>query len=263
MRIKDAFPGAQTNEELMETVDESLKKHGFGKTTLVCSSLCCDEVNRPLEKDLASLYGDYFSLGGLAGFPFGGLTGFGAMASHIPDGGSCLVAYGPHVGVDAAGRVGTVDRRGREKGGSCCGSAVAASAYVQGTCNGDIKPNLIPPEDPMDAQQFYVGSMLLPHATRLAAATNPMVELPYAMFDAQDKLMQEIITKSCGKVAGDGKIALLGGIQINTPAGFSDYFLPLRFDVYNSKGEMIDQLINLPSRVRLKMQATQIFARVG
>ena len=33
-----------------------------------------------------------------------------------------------------------------------------------------------------------------------------MVELPYAMFDAQDKLMKEIIAKGCGKVAGDGKI---------------------------------------------------------
>ena len=58
-------------------------------------------------------------MGGLAGFPFGGVTGFGAMAHHIPDNGSCLVVYGPHVGIDSRGIVGTVERRGRKHGGAC------------------------------------------------------------------------------------------------------------------------------------------------
>jgi hypothetical protein len=37
----------------------------------------------------------------IAGFPFTGNTGFGAMAAHIPDDGYCLIVYGPHVGVAA------------------------------------------------------------------------------------------------------------------------------------------------------------------
>ena len=178
------------------TIKKALEKYGFGETSLVATSLCCDEVNRTLETDLSKMYGSYFSMGGLAGFPFGGITGFGAMASHIPDGGSCLIVYGPHVGVDADGNVGTVNREGREEGGSCCGSAVAAHKYVTEVLNGNKKEAPLP-EDCLDAQQSYVGGMLLPHAERLRSSRRPMVELPYAMFDAQDSLMSKIVQEGC------------------------------------------------------------------
>eukprot|EP00957_Ditylum_brightwellii_P104699 7979346-Ditylum_brightwellii.AAC.1 len=118
-------------------------------------------------------------MGGLAGFPFGGKTSFGAMAAHIPDGGSCLVVYGPHVGVDSTGKVGTVERRGRANGGSCCGSAVAAAGYVGSVFNGDAE-EASPPTAALDAQQYFVGSMLLPYAERLEESEEKMVELPYA-----------------------------------------------------------------------------------
>jgi hypothetical protein len=42
---------------------------------------------------------------------------------------------------------------------------------------------------------------------------------------------------------GDGNIALLGGIQINTPEGISDYFLPLTFELRNSNGKVIEDLM--------------------
>jgi hypothetical protein len=237
-----------TNDQLITKVTKSLKKFGYGESTLVCTSLCADEVNRPLEKALSKAYGQHFSMGGLAGFPFSGVTGFGAMAHHIPDGGSCLIVYGPHVGVDADGKVGTVDRRGRAKGGSCCGSAVAAAGYVEAVLDGGTERNA-PPSEAFDAQQTYVGNLLLPHGNRLQAATDPMVELPYALFDAQDDLMQEIIAKGCSNVHEPGKIACLGGIQINTPAGMEDYFLPLRFDIRDSRGNLLEKLIEYDCRV--------------
>jgi hypothetical protein len=208
----------------------------------VATSLCCDEVNRPLEDELHKSFGDHFNMGGLAGFPFGGVTSFGAMAHHIPDGGSCLVVYGPHVGIDSSGKVGTVDRRGRNKGGSCCGSAVAAAMYVNSVMKGGEKAKM--PTDALDAQQVYVGAALLPHGERLEEANEPMAELPHAMFEAQDELMQKIIARGCQEVAGRGKIAVLGGIQINTPDGLSDYFLPLRFELLNNKGIMIEDLMS-------------------
>ena len=174
-------------------------------------------------------------------FAFGGATGFGAMVAHIPDDGSCIVVYGPHVGVDSVGRIGTVDRRGKEHGGACCGSAVAAAAYVKGVMNGE--PKAAPPTDPLDAQQAYVGDMLLPFGDRLTAAADPMHELPFALFEGQDKLMQQIVSKVGGRVANMGKIALLGGIQINTPEGASDYFLPLRFEVLSNQGRVVNDLL--------------------
>lgn len=59
-----------------------LGRRGFSKdTTLVASSLCSDEVNRPLEDIFLKYYGNTFSMGGLAGFPFSGVTGFGVSCS--------------------------------------------------------------------------------------------------------------------------------------------------------------------------------------
>ena len=175
------------------------------------------------------------------GFPFGGITSFGAMASHIPDGGSCLVVFGPHVGVDSTGKVGTVERRGRENGGACCGSAVAASGYVSQVHTG-AATKYGPPEIPDDAQQNFVGTALLPYAAHLEKAEDKMAELPYALYDAQKKLMDTIVKAGCGSVAGEGKVTVLGGIQVNTPSGKSDYFLPLSFEVYDNKGTMIEDL---------------------
>lgn len=187
-------------------------------------------------------YKETFSLGGLAGFPFSGVTGFGAMAHHIPDGGSCIVVYGPHVGVDKDGKVGTVNRRGRNKGGACCGSAVAAAGYVTKVLKGEAEP-LPGPSEPNDAQQLFVGSMLLPYAERLSKAADPMVELPYATFEPLDDLMQKILAKGASQVEGGGKIAVLGGIQINTPEGMTDYFMPLKFELRNSQNQVLENLM--------------------
>jgi len=240
-KAAEAFPGALTNTELLAKIQSTLKEKGYdADKTLVATSLCCDEVNRPLETDLADAFDTNFNMGGLAGFPFGGATSFGAMAAHIPDGGDCCVVFGPHVGVDSTGKVGTVERRGRANGGSCCGSAVAAAGYVGSVFNGEAKA--AHPDDVLDAQQYYVGSMLMPFAEQLESADNKMVELPMALYNAQAELMERIVQKSAGGVA-DGQIAVLGGIQINTPPGYTDYFLPQSFDLYNNKGEKINDLM--------------------
>ena len=242
-KIKEVFPGAINARQLAADVKEVLNKHGYSdQKTLIATSLCCDEVNRDLEKELRSVYNYNFSMGGLAGFAFGGVTSFGAMAHHIPDGGSCLVVYGPHVGVDKDGNVGKVNRRGRWQGsGACCGSAAAAAGYCQAVKDGATPSG--PPVDPLDAQQIFVGNMLLPHADRLASAADPAVELPNALFDVQDDFMKQIVSKGCGEVAGEGQIAILGGIQINTPAGTGEYFLPKVFEIRNNKGQKVADLM--------------------
>lgn len=239
--IETSFPSAVKNNELVNMVQSALDKYDYGKDSLVATSLCADEVNRVLEKDFSKVYDYNFHMGGLAGFPFGGVTSFGAMASHIPDGGSCLVVFGPHVGVDSSGKVGTVERRGRANGGACCGSAVAASGYVAAVHNGAAS-KYGPPEEPTDAQQNFVGTMLLPYAAHLEGSNDKMTDLPFALYDAQKKMMDTIVQAGAGNVAGSGKVSVLGGIQINTPAGKSDYFLPLSFEVYDNKGAKIEDL---------------------
>ena len=163
------------------------------------------------------------------------------MAQHIPEGGNCIIVYGPHVGVDNKGNIGTIDQRGRSHSAACCDSGVAALAYVRSVQRGERQADM--PVDPLDAQQAYVGDMLLPYADQLAKAEDPMVELPFSLFQAQDKLMQKIVLRKRTTIPGNGRIALLGGIQINTPEGVSDFFLPLRFEMLQHTGNVVVDLL--------------------
>jgi Limiting CO2-inducible proteins B/C beta carbonyic anhydrases len=252
--ILTVYPKAIPNIEVMDRIQRSLTPYGyFGSKengtinhTLLCTSLCCDEVNRPLEQDLRLLFGtDQFSIGGLAGFAWSGSVGFGAMASHIPDEGNCFIVYGPHVGIDSTGKVGTVERKGRVHGGSCCDSAIAALTYVENVKLHGAKETIVP-MDPLDAQQTFVEQMLLTTCDKLIHCTThdeKLIELPYALFEAQDEYMLNIIRQTGSTVKNNGTIGLLGGIQINTPDGMSDYFLPLRFEIRNSTGKLVAELL--------------------
>ena len=55
--IEKSFPGAVPNSTLIATIQSKLSPHGYqSSNTLVATSLCADEVNRTLEKDLADAY---------------------------------------------------------------------------------------------------------------------------------------------------------------------------------------------------------------
>ncbi|GAX28807.1 hypothetical protein FisN_34Hh017 [Fistulifera solaris] len=237
-QVANCYKNAVTNAELVQKVYAALQPYGYGPDTLVATSLCSDEVNRPLEESLQNYFGSHFTLGGLAGFPFAGLSGFMAMTSRMPD--SCLVVYGPHVGISADGQIGKLQRRGQRQLGTCCGSAIAAAQYASAVYRGDAAP-VRSIATALDAQQAYVASTLLPYAAQIEQALDPMVELPYALFQPMDDMMLQIVTRA--DVDANTRIAMLGGIQINTPVGLSDYFLPLRFDVRDNQGNVIEDLM--------------------
>jgi hypothetical protein len=65
-----------------------------------------------------------------------------------------------------------------------------------------------------------------------------MIELPYALYDSQDMLMTDIVKKGSNGIKRG--LALLGGIQINTGPETLDYFVPMRFDFMNYRGEVED-----------------------
>ena len=239
--VRERFPGALTNQELVTGTVNVLASKGYnGENTLLATSLCCDELARELEDDFNGIYGNNFNLGGLAGFPFAGKTGFGAMAAHIPDHGYCLIVYGPHVGVAADGTVGKVERSGIALVDTCCGSAVAASGYVESIMSG-TKELTTGIQNFVDFQQQGVQELILPHGKRLADADDRMIELPYALYDSQDMLMTEIVVG--GSTGIKRGLAMLGGVQINTGPDTPDYFVPLKFDYMNYRGEVTADLL--------------------
>lgn len=241
--VQTHFPGAISNKKLVAKVVDILSSKGFTPAnTLLATSLCCDELARQLEDDFTRVYGNNFHLGGLAGFPFAGNTGFGAMAAHIPDDGYCLTLYGPHVGITADGTVGKVERSGIALVDSCCGSAIAASNYVKKITDGGMSIDMMNIPSFTDFQQGAVQELILPHGSRLdAAGDKRMVELPLALYESQDLLLNEII--QMGSTGIKKGIARLGGIQINTGPNTLDYFLPLRFELMNYRGEIVTDLL--------------------
>ena len=255
--VKSTFPGAISNRELESRVVEILAERGFeGSNTLLATSLCCDELARRLEDDLGKVYGQNFFLGGLAGFPFAGNTGFGAMSAHIPDNGFCLIVQGPHVGITQDGLVGKVERAGIALVDSCCGSAIAASNYLKGITEGGATVTT-KIQNFSDFQQGAVQELILPHGKRLTdAGDDRMRELPYALFESQDMLLQDIIAG--GKAGLKQGTAVLGGIQINTSPDTLDYFHPLRFDYMDSNGNVVEDLLPLLTGVAPEQFAEEV-----
>lgn len=241
--VQKVYPGAMTNSDLITKVTSKLQTKGYTTSnTLLATSLCCDELARQLEMDMAYIFGSNFNLGGLAGFPFAGNTGFGAMSAHIPDaGGCCLLVYGPHVGITSDGTVGKVERAGIRNVDSCCGSAIAASNYVQGITSGSMGVSLANVQSFTDFQQGAVQELILPHGKVLEDAANRMEQLPRSLYESQDLLMVEIVQKGSSGIK-DGGLVMLGGIQINTGPATLDYFLPMRFDYLDADGVLVESM---------------------
>lgn len=254
--VKCIFPGAIDNYALVKHVASILmEQKGYNKpNTLLATSLCCDEASRQLEDDFQEAYGRNFNLGGLAGFPWAGQTGFAAMAHHIPEDGHCVLVYGPHVGITHDAVIGKVERAGIAHPDTCCGSAVAASNWVEEITSGEalITTNL---QQFTDFQQGAVQQMMLPHCRRLDdAGDDRMKELPYAMYDSQDLLMRKITEAGAGSTRNG--LILLGGVQINTGPTTPDYFHPLRFCFMNRDGDIVENMIPaLYSRVGVTLDA--------
>ena len=246
-KTMESFPGALREEHFIQQLYDVLHAYSslFGDNTLLATSFCCDEINRKFENNLANKFGGLiFTFGGLAGFPFGGLTGFGAFAHHIPSPhGTGLIIYGPHIGIDNNGLIGKINRKGLEKSGTCCGSALAALNKF----NTNSELTVLREELSLDYQQNEVIRCLYcPTASEklLSREKNQLIELPKILFTAQQKNINEIIKNGCNNLPENSLIAVVGGIHINTPSGMSDFFLPLSFDIRDSQGNLIKNLLS-------------------
>lgn len=242
-KAKTAFPGVITAHQLARSLDVILSSLGVEKTnTLLATSFSGDEVNRDVEDELRALFGQNFNMGGIGGFPFGGQTALGSLAHHVPENGTCLIVYGPHVGIDFDGVIGRVNRRGHHGSGACCNTALASLAYVKAVRAGE-QIHSPDPSDPIDAQQVFVDSALLEHGERLEKAENPNIELPHAMYDCIETFFKRLMKKCARDFRDNVTIVMLGGIIVNTPEGTPEYFLPKKFNLCNNTGEVAHDLL--------------------
>jgi hypothetical protein len=211
-----------------------VNEHGFTPdNTLFGLSICPDEINNRkggLANLMAEFWGEVFPFGGISGAPFVGKTGFSAFSHHVPDDGHILILYGPHVSVSEAGDVGKYLREGQTNESTACGAVIGAYNSCCGLT--EMKEEDF---DEADMQMAWIKSQLLPHHDRIAAQPNSYAALAYQAFEMVRSKMNKIVNTKFGS----GKLALVGGIQINMPLPYSDHFLPLSFEMRSQTSEEI------------------------
>ncbi|MEX0769795.1 MAG: hypothetical protein WD035_03625 [Balneolaceae bacterium] len=191
--------------------------------TILGTSVCSDEIIRSTTnfRDYASVENP-FQLGGLAGFPFSGLTGLKAFAAHIPDSGSAIILYGPHIGISKNGEIGVMQRHGQILETTCCGALQASLSALQKKSE---------PADPeLDYQLWRIEEELGKKSNDILAHEQPLVQTTEVMFDVIHSQIETLI-HAAGEPLKGKKIALIGGIIINTDFDLPDWFELRRFEV--------------------------------
>lgn len=249
--MRKSFPGSMPNSAVALRVASALKERGYTATnTLFASSVCSDEINDTADSIVADLQNKMqvdgvFNLGGLGGLPFVGITGMGAFLSHCPEQGKVFIVFGPHVGIDAKGTVGTVERIGQDGPHTSCGAGIGAYKAIMGKPVTDEDMAFIGTKD---FQEEYIIAKLRdrldvlrgkePSDETVTYVTNKMYDLVWEMLRGE---INAYTTKD-GFWKNTSEVTLLGGIVVNrghgqgTPGG-EDFFQPLMLKSLTQAGE--------------------------
>lgn len=147
--------------------DWSLARVGFRPSNcLALVDVCRDELMWPFEEEMARTWGRPFSVGALGAMVLAGRTGLAAALSHVPGEDRrqrFVVLVFPHIGIDADGVAGRVQRRGHTRASTACG---ALAALREQLLDGGPWPGPPRPGGPDDIEQDYlrerVGGLVAP-----------------------------------------------------------------------------------------------------
>jgi Limiting CO2-inducible proteins B/C beta carbonyic anhydrases len=224
--IRQYYPNAITTIDsvnmLIDYVEQELDLEP--SQVMLADSICSDDVNSIQYPARAHEFLGPFKMGGLDGFPFTGLTGMGAFASHVPDDGAVFVYYGPHIGVSKNGAIGEIHRFGQHKNSGCCGAAKGALGKL---LNDSIVAGHV---TDMDYQMNTIEQILLRQKQRIVTASIPLYEATEVIYEAIDSRIQELVaaTKYNCKY-----VILMGAILINSDSDMGSFTETKRFEVIN------------------------------
>ena len=203
---------------------------------MLADSICSDDVNSIQYPARAHEFLGPFKMGGLDGYPFTGLTGMGAFASHVPDEGAVFIYYGPHIGISKNGAIGEIHRFGQHKNSSCCGAAKAA---LNKLLTNQLTPNHI---TDLDYQMNTIEQILLTQKDRIISAEIPLKEATEVIYESIDKKINELVEKTTYNCK---YVLLSGAILINSDSDMGSYTSTKRFDVINLETKEKISLLNL------------------
>ena len=213
-----------------EKVQKTLIKRGFrAENTLFANCICRDEINYRDLNIFTKHWGENFFLAGLGGYPSCGITGFSACLGHVPDNGSLLLLFGPHIGINESGTLGRVHRAGMQQVTNACDALISLTEKV---VNKDYQPVF----NELDGEQYLLEKGLQDHFTEITAAENSIKTVTEISFSVIQEKLEQIIDS----VKPDKPIALIGGITINTTVKSEDFFVLRAAEIirYTSDGAM-------------------------
>ncbi|MBK7589080.1 MAG: hypothetical protein IPI22_12495 [Bacteroidetes bacterium] len=192
------------------------------KQVMLADSVCRDDVNSIQYPARTQEFLGPFKMGGLDGFPFTGLTGMGAFASHVPDEGAVFIYYGPHIGITKNVTIGEIHRFGQSRNSGCCGAAKGALGKL--TNNQIIAGNVTD----LDYQMNIIEQILLNEKARILNAQTPLYEATEVMYESIDIRINELVDKTNYNCK---YVILVGAILINSDSDMGSFTEVRRFDV--------------------------------
>ena len=238
--MKKYFPTALLSSDTDAKVASTLYRRGFTPAnTLFAHSVCSDEVNQNAEELvnlMVSRWEEGFTLGGLGGLPFAGRSGFRAFLHHVPDNGKLLILFAPHVGIDANGGLGGLEREGQSKISKACGAAVGSYIAIKAQAEkANTNPVLLPASNPNDDYEFdpelgIIIARLKPLIPGIEKAGDPITYVTYQMYTIVRDLLDDCIKETSDVWDWATEVAIVGGIMINRRIG-GDFFQPLSFEL--------------------------------
>lgn len=234
---ENAVTTIDTVNRLIDFLEEKLDLEPA--QVMYADSICSDDVNSIQYPTRAQEFLGPFKMGGLNGYPFTGLTGMGAFASHVPDEGAVFIYYGPHIGVSKNGALGEIHRIGQQTNSSCCGAAKGALGKLMAgkLIEGDIRD--------LDYQMNTLEQILLQKQDRILNADSPLKEATEVIYEAIDERIQHLVantTYNCHYVI------LMGAVLINSDSDMGSFSSPRRFDIIdlstNERQAVLDDFVS-------------------
>lgn len=234
--IQQHYPNAKTTIDSVNHFIDFVENHLDLEPSqvMMADSICSDDVNSIQYPSRTQEFLGPFKMGGLDGFPFTGLTGMGAFASHVPDEGAVSIYYGPHIGITKEGTIGEIHRHGQSKNSGCCGAAKGALGKL---INKLIVPGNI---TDLDYQMNTIEQILFKEEQRILSAEVPLKEATEVIYEAIDKRIEELVS---GTKYNCRYLILFGAIHINSDTDMGSFNEIRKFDVIDLKtGERTNYL---------------------
>jgi Limiting CO2-inducible proteins B/C beta carbonyic anhydrases len=224
--IRKVFPGAAKFDNYADSLFFFLYTvHNIAEEKILLGQSSCmdDVINTKTPFANHDVKGP-FNLGGLAGLPFTGITGYNSFSHHVPEGGAALIFVGSHIGYSRKAGWGKIEREGQHEPSSCCGAIAQALEKLKKP--GAIR-KMIPHGD--DYQEEVVEQLALQHKKEILNSKDPLITFTKLIYQESEKrILNYPLSNSNFKY-----LILVTGVIINTDHTDPDYIWVDHMAIYD------------------------------